>query len=475
MNTAFLVQLSFAVALALSLRSAWSAEAATSSSGHFKQEARPNFVFFLVDDLGWADNSISGNKCYETPNLSKLVSEGMVFTSAYSAAALCSPTRASIMTGKSPARLHLTYVLGPVDAQGRKLIPPDWTKYLPLEETTLAEALRASGYATGSFGKWHLEGARGFGPDAQGFDTTTFWRHVTTHFSPYYSTPPYPESPSGQYLADRLTEDAISFITNNQHQPFFAFISHYAVHVSANGKLEAKPDYVAKYERKPACAAANPAYASVVQSVDESLGRILATLQRLKIDERTVIIFTSDNGGWEGATSNKPLRGGKASAYEGGIRVPLVVKWPLVVHGGTVCSVPVTSADFYPTMLTIARAPLQPKQHVDGQSLIPLLKQSGNIERESLFWHFPHYHAHVTPWGAVRNGNWKLIEYFENQGSDRYSLYDLSSDTGEKVDLSEVRPAIRDKLISLLAAWRHEVGAQVPVSNTEYDQPSTKS
>jgi arylsulfatase A-like enzyme len=429
---------------------------------------RPNFVFILIDDLGWKDSSTYGSKCYETPRLDQLSREGMLFTDAYTAAAVCSPTRASIMTGKYPARLHLTHALIIECPTDRKLLCPDWTKYMGLEEVTIAEALKEAGYVTGSFGKWHLDGTTGYLPSLQGFDETTFDRHIVDKFYPYYTTPPYPEGQEGEYLTDRLTDDSLKFIEKNKDRPFFVYLSHYAVHVP----IEAKEDLIPKYQQKPECNCGGQqdhTYAAMIQSVDESLGRVVDKLAELGIDDRTVVIFISDNGGLSSVTSNAPLRSGKASEFEGGIRVPLVIKWPGMTKPGTVCHEPVTSTDFYPTMLEMAGLPLMPEQHMDGVSLVPLLRQTGVPQREALYWHFPHYHStFVTPWGAVRKGDWKLIEYFENEGDSRWALYNLKNDIGEQNNLAQADPAKRDELKSLLENWRNEVGAQMPTLNPAY-------
>ncbi len=468
MHTMNMILLFLLALSGFAINRATAAETASQPAVDRTVNPRLNIVFFLVDDLGWGDNSLNGGGCYETPNLERLARQGVTFSDAYSAAALCSPTRASILTGRYPARLHLTHVLGPADATDRKLDPPDWTKYMGLDELTIAEALRAAGYATGSFGKWHLEGARNFKPALQGFDVTTFDRHVTQHFYPYYSIAPFPAGEEGEYLTDRLTKDALGFIQSNQDKPFFVYLSHYAVHVSANGKLEARSDYIKNYEQDTGCTGMNTAYAAAIQSMDQSLGAVLDKLEELNIADQTVVIFASDNGGWEGVTSNAPLRAGKASAYEGGIRVPLVIKWPLEGMQGCVVSEPVTSTDFYPTVLEMAGLQMIPEQHLDGVSLVPLLKSNRHLEREALYWHFPHYHASFVPWGAVRKGDWKLIEYFEKEGPDRYELYNLRNDLGEKTNLAQKEPAIRLNLQQMLEAWRRSVGAQMPTANPEF-------
>jgi len=430
---------------------------------------KPNFVFFLVDDLGWKDSSTYGSKCYETPNLDKLAKQGMLFTDAYAAAAVCSPTRASILTGKYPARLHLTHAIGVPAQTDRKLLAPNWTQYMSLNEVTIAEALKPAGYISGSFGKWHVEGTPKYYPSLQGFDDTSFERHIVDKFYPYYTNPPYPEGEEGEYITDRLTDDSVKFIEKNKDKPFFLYLSHYAVHVP----IQSKQELIDKYSQKDECNCGehrNHPYAAMIQSVDESLGAVMDKLTELGIDDRTVVIFMSDNGGLSSVTSNAPLRSGKASEFEGGIREPMVIKWPGVTKPGTVCSEPVISTDFYPTMLEMAGLPLMPQQHVDGVSIVPLLKQTGKLGREAIYWHFPHYHStFVTPWSAVRKGDWKLIEYFENEGDARWALYNLKDDIGEQNNLALTNTAKRDELKSMLENWQTAVGAQIPTVNPNYN------
>lgn len=309
-----------------------------------------------------------------------------------------------------------------------------------------------------------MEGAPDYKPALQGFEDVTFDRHVTQHFYPYYSSTPFPTGESGEYLTDRLTADALEFISKNRTRPFFVYLSHYAVHISANGKMEAKADLVRKFQEKPGCAGANATYAAMIYSIDQSLGTIMDKLEQLQIADRTVIIFASDNGGWSHVTSNAPLRDGKASEYEGGIRVPLVIKWPSGGRRGAVCSELVTSTDFYPTLLEMAGLPLAPEQHIDGVSLVPLLKGDGHLQREALYWHFPHYHSTVAPWGAVRKGDWKLIEHFEKDGADRFALYNLRDDIGERNNLAQSNQVKARELQHLLETWQRSVGAQMPVA-----------
>ena len=431
-------------------------------------ERKLNFIFILVDDLGWTDLGCQGSKFYETPNIDRLASQGMRFTQAYSACTVCSPTRAALMTGKYPARLHITdWIKGHVRPFA-KLKVPDWTMHLPLEERTVAEALKDAGYATASIGKWHLGDAEFF-PDKQGFDQNIGGcekGQTPSYFSPY-GIPTLSDGPRGEFLSDRLTDETLTFIKRNQAKPFFVYLPHYAVHTPLMGK----PEVVAKYERK--ASAQNPQhnakYAALVESVDDSVGRILRKLEKLGLAEETVIFFMSDNGGLvlNDVTSNLPLRAGKGSAYEGGVRVPLFIKWPGVTQPGSTCDTPVITPDCYPTMLQIAGLKPAMNQIIDGESLVLLLKQSGGLRRDAIYWHYPHYHpGGATPYSAIRQGDWKLIEFFED---NRVELYNLRDDLSEKNDLASKLPDQAGALREKLHAWRKEVGAQLPASNPAAD------
>jgi arylsulfatase A-like enzyme len=434
---------------------------------------RPNLICILVDDLGWTDLGVQGSKFYETPNIDRLALQGMRFTQAYAACTVCSPTRAALLTGKYPARLQLTdWIRGHVRPYARLKVP-DWTMHLPLEERTLAEALREAGYATASIGKWHLGGPE-FYPERQGFDENiggTDKGSPPSYFSPY-KIPTLPDGPPGEFLTDRLTEEAVKFIERNQARPFFVYLPHYAVHTPLMGKS----NVVARYERK---ADANrpqrhATYAALVESVDDSVGRLMRRLDDLGLTERTVILFTSDNGGLvlQNVTSNLPLRAGKGSAYEGGVRVPLFVKWPGVTPPGSICDTPVITPDFFPTLLAIAGLPAPPPGTVDGESLVPLLRQTGGLRREAIYWHYPHYHpGGATPYSAIRQGDFKLIEFFEDQ---HVELYNLRADLGETTDLAARQPDRAKALREKLRAWRHQVGAQLPIPNPAADPQRDK-
>lgn len=430
--------------------------------------AKLNIIFVLTDDLGWTDLGCQGSQFYETPNIDRLAREGMRFTQAYSACTVCSPTRAALMTGKYPARLHLTdWIAGHVLPKA-KLKVPDWQMHLPLAERTIAEALRAAGYATASIGKWHLGGSE-FYPDRQGFDVNLAGcdrGQPPSYFSPY-GIPTLSDGPKGEFLSDRLTDEALKFMEQNRAKPFFIYLPHYAVHTPLMGK----PEVVAKYARKadPQNPQRNAKYAALIESVDDSIGRIRQKLDELQIADQTVIVFTSDNGGLilNNVTSNLPLRAGKGSQYEGGVRVPLCIKWPGVTQPGSVCDVPVITPDFYPTLLAMAKLKPAKGQGIDGESIVPLLTQTGPLRRAAIYWHYPHYHpGGATPYGAIREGDWKLIEVFEDQ---HVELYNLKDDPGERADLASRLPKKAAQLRAQLVAWRKKVGAQMPSPNPDYN------
>lgn len=433
---------------------------------------RPNVVFILVDDFGWRDVSYdvgygySGSGYYETPNIDKLASEGMRFTDAYAACPVCSPTRASIMTGKYPARIHLTDWINGHNRPDAKLKIPQWTHYMRLEEVTIAEALKAVGYTTCHVGKWHLGDDPIYWPENQGFDVNKGgWKagspgNPGRYFTPY-GNPRLEDGPPGEYLTDREGIEAAKFIEQNSDRPFFLYMAHYAVHTP----IMAKENIIDKFKTKPSTPEHNNAtYAAMIQSMDEAVGRVMGKLEELNIADKTIVIFMSDNGGLLGKTSNAPLRGGKSQAYEGGTREPMIIRCPSVVKPGSVCSEPVISMDFYPTILELANIPLKPQQHMDGVSLVPLLRQSGPLKRDAIYWHYPHYHPQnpYGPFGAIRKGDWKLIEYFEDMNIE---LYNLKDDLGEQMNLAGTNPTKANELRDMLHAWRASVGAQMPTLN----------
>ena len=436
--------------------------------------AKPNFVFFLIDDLGQTDLSCYGSKLYETPNIDRLARRGMRFTDAYAACCVCSPTRAAVMTGKYPARLHITDWIAGHARPFAKLQVPDWTKFLPHEEVTLAEALQPAGYASGIFGKWHL-GGDAYKPETQGFAVNLGGDHrgqPPSYFSPY-GIPSIPDGPKGEYLTDRLADEAEKFLDAQRDKPFFLYFPHYAVHTPIQAKPEMTAKYRAKVEGGGTGEQKNAAYAAMIESVDQSVGRLLKKLDDLKIADRTYVIFTSDNGGLIPVTHNAPLRAGKGSPWEGGTRVAAIVAGP-GIEASTTCAVPIISVDYYPTLLALAGAPGDAKHNaaVDGESLVPLLKQTGGLKRNAIYWHYPHYHpGGATPYGAVREGDFKLIEFYED---GHVELYNLKDDVGEQNDLSAKLPEKTAQLKQRLSAWRQNVGAQMPAPNPNFDPEKEK-
>lgn len=431
---------------------------------------KPNVVFILIDDLGATDLGCTGSSFYETPNLDRLAARGMTFTNAYAACTVCSPSRASLLTGKYPARLRVTDWIPGHARPKAKLRIPDWTQALPLEENVLPRALGPAGYVSGHFGKWHL-GKEDHAPEKFGFAPNVGGTHQgqpPSYFDPY-KIPAVAAREKGEYLTDRLTDEAVRFIKENRDKPFFLYFPHYAVH----NPLQAKPELVEKYKAKakPDQPHRNPVYAAMIESVDQSLGRIVAALEDLRLSEKTVVVFTSDNGGLLRNTSNAPHRDGKGSVYEGGVRVPLLVSWPGTIGAGTACDVPVITPDWYPTLLELAGVRPGESQVVDGSSLVPLLRGRGALERDAIFWHYPHYHpGGATPYGAIRRGDWRLVEFYED---DRVELYDLKNDRGETKDLAASLPEKARELRGKLAEWRVAVRAQMPVPNPNYE-PSKK-
>ncbi len=442
------------------------------------EPVRPNVVVILADDLGWADLGSYGSIYHKTPNLDRLARRGLRFTSAYAACPVCSPSRAAILTGKTPARLNLTdWLPGRTDRPSQKLCRPEIIQQLPLEELTLAEALGPLGYATASIGKWHL-GGPGFWPEQQGFDQNIGGSATGSPPGGYFhfKAPGLRTRTNDDYLTDRLTDEAVHFLEENRDRPFFLYLAHYAVHIP----LQARPDAIAQAKQQSPgdSQQRNPIYAAMMASLDDGVGRVLDTLDRLKIADRTVVMFTSDNGGLsvrEGpntpATSNAPLRAGKGYLYEGGLRVPLIVSWPGVTAPGSVSDIPVIGPDLYPTVLAVAGAKVKPHRALDGESLVPILRGNGRLDREALFWHYPHYsNQGGKPGGALRLGNWKLIEWFE---TGRKELYDLGNDSGETNDLAGSKHEDVARLGKRLADWRKSVNAQMPTPNPDFD-PSAR-
>ncbi len=428
----------------------------------------PNIIFILVDDMGYGDAAVYGSGTNHTPNINRLAADGMRFTDAYAAAPNCSPTRASILTGKWPARLGITqYLPGNQRATRRKkMLQPDLSPGLLPREITIAEALKDAGYRSASIGKWHL-GGKEYLPERQGFDVNFGGGpqgHHRTMFSPYKGLN-IPDTPPGEYLTDRLTEEAVNFIAETRDRPFLLYLSHYAVHHPVQGK-EA---LVQKYrEKMPEGSAMNPQFAAMLESVDRSLGEIRAKLAQRRLLENTVIFFFSDNGGvLKQGADNGAFRAGKGWLYEGGIREPLIVSWPGRIPAGSECRTPVSSIDFFPTILHLAGSGPAPSDgSVDGVDLTPLLLENRPLKREALYWHYPHYsNAGSPPCGAIRRGKYKLLEFFED---GHLELYDLEKDAGETENLAARMPEKTAELHRLLVEWRSRTGAEMPVPNPDY-------
>ena len=453
---------------------------------------KPNVVFFLADDFGQRDPGSYGSTFYETPNLDRLAREGARFTNAYAACPVCSPTRASIMTGQWPQRTGITdYIGAPLTPEqwkrNTKLRPAPYADRLALETPTLAKAMKAAGYATFFAGKWHL-GPEGWLPTDQGFDIN-MGGHAgggpyggKKYFSPYGNRY-LPDGPEGEHLPDRLATETAKFIEANKDRPFFAYFSFYDVHTPLMAREDLRLKYVEKrkrlgleakwgreHERDVRLVQEHAVYAAMVEAMDLAVGKVLAKLDALGLAENTLVIFTSDNGGLSTSegwpTSNLPLRAGKGWLYEGGIREPLYARWPGVIAPGGVIDTPVCSPDFFPTLLDAAGAKPQPGQVLDGTSLVPLFK-GGTLPARSLFWHYPHYgNQGGAPGAAIRRGDWKLIEWFED---GRAELFNVASDIGETKELGASEPARVAELRAELQAWQKQVGAKFPIPNKDYD------
>jgi len=444
-----------------------------------------NFVFFLVDDLGWADIGVNGSKFYETPNIDRLADSGVRFTNGYAACPVCSPTRASILTGRHPVRVDITdWIPGmptarAADAKFKHVNDRD---NLALEEVTIAEALKENGYQTFFAGKWHL-GDKGHWPTDQGFDVNIGGNSKGSPPGGYYApwtNPTLQAKSDGEYLTERLTEESITFLDERDpEKPFLLYLSYYNVHTPIQpyrkrvdhfaGKARAMYDspapMIGEHDGKSRTRQDNPAYASMVSAVDISVGELLDKLDTLGLSDDTVVIFFSDNGGLcttrgGGPTSNLPLRSGKGWLYEGGVREPMIIRAPGVAKPGSVNDTPVISTDFFPTILELAGLDSMPKLHADGVSLVPLLSGKGELPARSLYWHYPHYHGSTwKPGASIRDGDWKLIEFYHY---DKIELYHLAQDPGEQNDLSQSHPEKAKELLAKLHQWQKEMKARMP-------------
>ncbi|HKI87640.1 MAG TPA: sulfatase [Draconibacterium sp.] len=434
-----------------------------------KTDVPPNFVFILADDMGYAENGVYGSTYYQTPNIDKLATEGMRFTNAYAACAVCSPTRASIMTGKYPARLHITDFVAGNNSDDYPLTQPNWQKYLPLEEITFAEILKAHGYRTALFGKWHLSPDKKppkslpFNPDKQGFDECFVTYKPSNGLAQPWQIPEL-----DAHNVDTITSLSIDFLERNKANPFFLFVSHNSIH----DPLMEKAATIEKYEKLSATEAPenHPVIAAMIERLDNSCGKIFSKIKELGLEQNTVVIFFSDNGGRDVYAKQTPLRAGKGWLYEGGIREPLIVKWKGKIEPATFSESMVSSIDFLPTFLDISGIDLP--ENIDGKSFYPVLKDPSVKNHENLFWHYPHYHqgSGMIPAGVVRSGNYKLIEWYEPlllKNENTWELYDLKNDISETKNLADSIPKIANVLRELLHQWRKEVGAQMPTINKD--------
>jgi len=449
-----------------------------------KPVKKPNVIFFLVDDMGWMDIGVNGSTFYETPNIDRLASEGVRFTQAYAASPVCSPTRASILTGKNPARINLTQWIG---GPGN----PDYVRNLPLEEVLFPEVMKEAGYSTIFLGKWHLNNQAGegtFWPDKQGFDINIGGHFrgglyiKNKYFSPW-DIPNLENGPDGEYMTDRLAKEAANYIDGNAENPFLLYLSFYQVHAP----FSAPEDRIEKYNKKNEQLGLtdeerfgeetngdktftyrkkqdHPTYAAMVESMDMAVGKVLDKVKEKGIEDNTIIIFFSDNGGLstsEGTpTANTPLRNGKGWLYEGGIREPAIIKWPGEVKAGLVSDAVITSMDFYPTILEMIGQPLRPDLHVDGKSIVPLLKGKTEKIHDATYFHYPHRsNQKGSPSSAIREGDYKLILFLNDNHTE---LYNLKDDIGERHNLAQELPEIRDNLLAKLEKWWDEVDARLP-------------
>jgi uncharacterized sulfatase len=449
---------------------------------------KPNIIFILADDMGWADLPVYGNPFNEAPNLDKLASEGMRFTNAYAACPVCSPTRASIQSGQYPARVGVTdFIPGHWRPYEEVIVPSNRTQYLPEEIVTIGEMMKSAGYATGYFGKWHLGDKSEYHPLNQGYDVASVGQgYYNVQFNPPRETNP------SERLSELIADFGEEFIDKNKDHPFFLFLAHFDVHV----QLDADRDLIEKYLNKEnkGTYPGNAIYAAMIGHLDRSVGRILTKLKETGLEENTIVVFFSDNGGLISrfdrvpllardksdvyrdsplqyiASSNAPLRAEKGTVYEGGIREPLIVRWPGKIKAGSVSEAIVSSVDFYPTFMQLAGAKTPKGQVLDGQSIVPALTEDKYDPERAIFWHYPVYH-HDVPAGAVRKGDWKLISDFV---SGEVELYNLKADISEANNLSDLFPEKRGELEGILKKWQKDVKAEFPVPNPDFDEKRRK-
>lgn len=459
------------------------------SPAEAKDGERPNLLFIFLDDYGWRDCGFMGSDYYETPNLDQLASESVVFTNAYSASANCAPARACLLSGQYTPR-HEIYNVG-TQRRGKrehgKLMHVPGVDTLPTSIRTWASMIQDAGYTTGTIGKWHLSKD----PRPYGFDVNIGGTHSGSpprgYFPPHNKVPGLENAPKGEYLTDRLTDEAIGFIEGQAGHPWMLYLTHFAVHTP----LQAKRELVQKYESKPKGELHNSAVmAAMIESVDDGVGRIVQSLKDQQLYENTIVVFTSDNGGYGPATSMAPLKGYKGTYYEGGIREPMFIRWPGHTAAGTTCETPVINVDLYPTFCEMLGVAMPDSQQIDGESLAALvageeLPSDHRLNTRALYWHFPAYlqSYQVThgqrdllyrsrPCSIIRKGKWKLHEYFEDGGLE---LYDLKSDVSESTNLAQSQPRIAEQLHSDLVSWRNSINAPVPSTpNPHYDAESER-
>jgi len=443
-------------------------------------QLKPNFIFILADDLGVHQLGCYGSQYYETPHLDRLASQGMKFTRAYAAAPICSPTRASIMTGKYPARVRVTdYIPGSSQWINPKLLPPDWNKGLPTSEVTIAEALNEAGYVSGHFGKWHLNVDKNYEPDRPGDPQSQGFDDVLNTWKPDEGGNQNPDPKDDPHNARVITDRAIAFVEKHKGNPFFCYVSHNSIH---RPEMQ-HPDRVAKYREKPATDNVDnrPVLGAMLEFMDTHIGRLLNRVDELGLADNTVVVFFGDNGMFGVPETLKPLRGAKGYVYEAGIREPLLVRWPGKIKAGSTCDVPVISNDFFPTFLAMAgQKATVPNQ--DGVSFLPLLTQTGSIDREALYFHYPHYSPQGgKPSGAMIAGRYKLLAWYEKEVDstdplDAVELFDLDTDISEQQNLAKSKPDKARELYRRFKDWQDAIGAQRMRKNPAYDpsKPTTK-
>jgi arylsulfatase A-like enzyme len=444
---------------------------------------QPNILFILIDDMGWKDISCAGSSYYETPNIDKLALQGMRFLNAYSPAPVCTPSRGAIFSGKCPARTQLTTVFkgaaGPDDrlhdkskysGEQDQFLEARHRHALPETEVIIPQALTQAGYKTAFFGKWHIGECLGYYPDNRGFQVAKGYRiqqkgsrsHWMQDFGPNAAN--MQEADKDAYVADALTTECVKFIKENKDKPWMAVLSHYLVH----SPVQAKPEKLIKYKSKSTTDQNNPGYAAMVESVDESVGRLIQTINKLGLEENTLVIFTSDNGGYTPKnTSNYPLMGGKSFPFEAGIKVPFIVKWPGKIKPGT-SEQRIVGMDIYPTMLAAAGLNKRPDQHADGQNLMPLLTKNKTLKKRPIIFHFPHYTHATGPFSCIIEDNWKLIRFY-NDEHGAFLLYNLATDPEEQNNLADINVRIRKKLINQLDKSLMEMKAEMPIPNPNFN------